>query len=189
MGQYRQRKHTHHPRRRNETTSRVPTPFPKTLSDESVNRGLVCADMHSITLIQNDIHILDGPIPATKTHPPSKKTECDYLYGWIKKHDHIQKDLTKMVNPLRYSWEQKKKPLAHLGTRQEKVWKWTVAKHLMQLVYCFFPKANSNCPEFYMYALVVKLSEETPVDMYWPVRQLVGSSLSCLAFHQCVSCL
>ena len=30
----------------------VLTPFPKTLSDESVKRGLVCAHMHSITQTQ-----------------------------------------------------------------------------------------------------------------------------------------
>ena len=30
----------------------VLTPFPKTLFDESVNRGPICAHMHSITLTQ-----------------------------------------------------------------------------------------------------------------------------------------
>ena len=46
---------------------------PKTLSDESINRGLVCAHTQ---------------------HAPSTKTECDYLNGWIKKNGHIRKNLT-----------------------------------------------------------------------------------------------
>ena len=35
---------------------------PQTLLDESINRGLVCAHMHSITRTQKDpdIHVLDG---------------------------------------------------------------------------------------------------------------------------------
>ena len=40
-----------------------------------------------------DIHVLDGWMPATKhiQHAPSMKTECDYLYGWIKIRSHTQK--------------------------------------------------------------------------------------------------
>ena len=33
---------------------------PKTLSDESINRGLVCAHMHFIARTHPDVHILDG---------------------------------------------------------------------------------------------------------------------------------
>ena len=35
---------------------------PKTLSDESINRGLVCAHMHVIARTQKDpdVHVLDG---------------------------------------------------------------------------------------------------------------------------------
>ena len=50
----------------------VLTPVPRTLSDESINRGLVCAHMHSIARTDSkdrEIHVLDGCIPATKTHP------------------------------------------------------------------------------------------------------------------------
>ena len=31
--------------------------------------------------------------------PSSTKTECDYLYGWIKTQSHTQKSHPKMVNP------------------------------------------------------------------------------------------
>ena len=36
---------------------------------------------------------------ATKTHPASTKTECDYLNGWIKIRSHTQKISPKQVNP------------------------------------------------------------------------------------------
>ena len=32
------------------------------------------------------------------------KTECDYLYGWIKKRSHMQKAHQKMVNPRDIAW-------------------------------------------------------------------------------------
>ena len=32
-------------------------------------------------------------------HAPSMKTECDYLYGWIKNWSHTQKSHPNMVNP------------------------------------------------------------------------------------------
>ena len=32
-------------------------------------------------------------------HAPSKKMECDYLYGWIKQRSYAQKSHAKMVNP------------------------------------------------------------------------------------------
>ena len=41
----------------------VLTPFPKTLSNESINRSLVCAQMHSIAQIKKknpDTQVLDG---------------------------------------------------------------------------------------------------------------------------------
>ena len=37
----------------------VLTPFPGTLSDESVNRGPVCAHMQSMDSKDPDIHVLD----------------------------------------------------------------------------------------------------------------------------------
>ena len=50
----------------------VLTPFPKTCLDVSINRGLVCAHLHSIAWAKKndlDIHVLYGWMPATKTHP------------------------------------------------------------------------------------------------------------------------
>ena len=38
----------------------------------------------------------------------STKTECDYLYGWIK-NSHIRKNLTKSGEPQRSSWGMQKK--------------------------------------------------------------------------------
>ena len=76
---------------------------PKTLSDESINRGLVCAHMHFIARTQNILtrHVLMGECRQQKhtQHAPSTKTERDYLNGWIKKRSHTQKSHPKMVNP------------------------------------------------------------------------------------------
>ena len=81
----------------------VQTPFPpKTLSDESINRGLVCAHMHLITQTQKILTFMSytGKSRQQKhtQHAPSTKTECDYLNGWIKKWSHTQKSRPKMVN-------------------------------------------------------------------------------------------
>ena len=56
--------------------------IPQKLSDESKNRGLVCAHMHSITWTQKDPDIwvnAGNKNTPSMHHPP--KTECDYLYG------------------------------------------------------------------------------------------------------------
>ena len=62
---------------------------PKTLSDESINRDLVCAYMHFIAWTQKILMFksLMGECRKQKhtQHAPSTKTECDYLNGWIKK--------------------------------------------------------------------------------------------------------
>ena len=81
----------------------VQTPFPqKTLSDESINRGLVCAHMHFIAQTQKILTFmsLTGECRQQKhiQHAPSTKTECYYLNGWIKKRSHTQKSHPKMVN-------------------------------------------------------------------------------------------
>ena len=76
----------------------VLNPFPKTLSDESINR------VHSIEWTQKILTFLSwtGQCWQQKhtQHVPSTKMECDYLYGWIKKKNgHICTNLTqKMVN-------------------------------------------------------------------------------------------
>ena len=41
-------------------------------------------------------------------HTPSTKTECDYLYGWIK-NGHICNNLSQNGETLRYSWEPKRR--------------------------------------------------------------------------------
>ena len=71
------------------------TPFPKTLSDKSINQGLLWAHIHSIVWTQKiqTFMSLTGVCHQQKhtQHAPSTKTECDYCYGWIKKWSHTQK--------------------------------------------------------------------------------------------------
>ena len=70
-------------------------PFPKTLLDESINRGLVCAHMHSVARAQKILTFMSytGECRQQKhtQHAPFTKTECDYLNGWITKQLHTQK--------------------------------------------------------------------------------------------------
>ena len=81
---------------------------PKTPSDESINRGLVCAYMHFIARTQKILTFMTGECRQQKhtQHAPSTKTECDYLKlnGWIKKRSHTQKSHPKRGEPQRYSW-------------------------------------------------------------------------------------
>ena len=63
---------------------------PKILSDESINWGLVCTHMHSIKwtwkILTFTSSLMGECWEQTHTkHASSIKTECDYLYGWIKK--------------------------------------------------------------------------------------------------------
>ena len=75
----------------------------KTLSDESINRGLVCAHMHFIARTQKILTFMSqtGECRQQKRtqHAPSMKMECDYLNGWIKKRSHTQNSHPKVVNP------------------------------------------------------------------------------------------
>ena len=61
---------------------------PKTLSDESINRSLAYAQMHCIARTQKILTSMSqtGECRQQKhtQHALSTKTECDYLYGWIK---------------------------------------------------------------------------------------------------------
>ena len=86
---------------------------PKTPSDESINRGLVCAHMHFTARTQKILTFmsLTGECRQQKhtQHAPSTKTECDYLNGWIKKRSHTQKSHPKVVNPKDIAGERKKK--------------------------------------------------------------------------------
>ena len=91
----------------------VQTPFPqKTPSDESINRGLVCAYMHFIARTQKILTFMSwtGECRQQKhtQHAPSTKTECDYLNGWIKKQSHTQKSHPKVVNPRDIAGERQK---------------------------------------------------------------------------------
>ena len=81
----------------------VLTLFPKTLLDESINQGLVCAHMHSTTQTHKDpdIHVLDGWMQATKTHPaiinPRRWIRTTLMAG-LKTVTYAKISL-KMVNP------------------------------------------------------------------------------------------
>ena len=65
------------------------SPHPQTLSDESINRGLVCAHVHSIARTQKILTFMPQPSECRQQkhtqHAPSTKTECDLIHGWIKK--------------------------------------------------------------------------------------------------------
>ena len=67
---------------------------PKTLSDESINRGLVCAHTHFIAQTQKILTFMFCRQQKHTQHAPSTKTECDYLNGWIKKNGLVRKNLT-----------------------------------------------------------------------------------------------
>ena len=81
----------------------VLAPFPKIISDEIINRGLVCAHMHSIARTQKILTCvsqLGGCRQQKHTqHAPSTKMEYDYLYGWIIKTVHTQTSHQHVVNP------------------------------------------------------------------------------------------
>ena len=86
---------------------------PKTLSDESINRGLVCAHMHFIARTRRIVTFMSLTGECRQQihtqHAPSVKTECDYLNGWIKKWSHTQKSHPKMVNTRDITGERRKK--------------------------------------------------------------------------------
>ena len=75
----------------------------KTLLDENINRGLVCAHVHSIAWTQKILTFmsLTGECRQQKhtQHAPSTKMEYDYLHGWIKKPLHMQKSHPKWCTP------------------------------------------------------------------------------------------
>ena len=57
---------------------------------ESINRGLVCAHMHSIAWTEMILTFMYQIGECHTQYAPSTKTECDYLNGWIKKRSHTQ---------------------------------------------------------------------------------------------------
>ena len=86
---------------------------PKTLSDESINRGLVCAHMHFIARTQKILTFMSSTGECRQQkhtqHAPSTKTKCDYLNGWIKKTVTRVTISPKSGEPQRYSWGTQKK--------------------------------------------------------------------------------
>ena len=97
---------------------------PKTPSDESINRGLVCAHMHFIARTQKILTFMfyTGECRQQKhtQHAPSTKTECDYLNGWIKKRSHTQKSHPKVVNPRDIAGQRKTKKTKNKKKREKK---------------------------------------------------------------------
>ena len=93
---------------------------PKTLSDESINRGLVCA--HFIARTQKILTFMSmmGECRQQKhtKHAPSTKMECDYLNGWIKKPVMYAKISPKSGEPHRYSWGTQKKKNPNKQTKK-----------------------------------------------------------------------
>ena len=88
---------------------------PKTPSDESINRGLVCAHMHFIARTQKILTFMTGECRQQKhtQHAPSTKTECDYL--------NAQKSHPKVVKPRDIAGERKKKKKKPLHLPQSKL--------------------------------------------------------------------
>ena len=86
---------------------------PKTPSDESINRGLVCAHMHFIARTQKILTFMSRRVNAgnkntPSTHHPRRRNVTTLMVG-LKKRSHTQKSHPKVVNPQRYSWGPQKK--------------------------------------------------------------------------------
>ena len=80
----------------------VLTPLPKNSNGWVYKpRSSLCTHaFHHTGSKDPDIHVLDGWMPATKTHHPACTVcECDHLYGWITKTATYAKFSPKMVNP------------------------------------------------------------------------------------------
>ena len=89
--------------------------IPQKLSVESINRGLVCAHMHSIARTQKILMFMSetGECRRQKhtLHAPSTKAECDYLMIGLKKKNTITcaKISPKMVNPRDIAGERRRR--------------------------------------------------------------------------------
>ena len=86
---------------------------PKTPSDESINRGLVCAYMHFIARTQKILTFMSytGECRQQKntpsTHHPRRRNVTTLMVG-LKKQSHTQKSHPKVVNPRDIAGERKK---------------------------------------------------------------------------------
>ena len=85
---------------------------PKTPSDESINRGLVCAHMHFIARTQKILTFIRrvnaGNKNTPSTHHPRRRNVTTLMVG-LKKWSHTQKSHPKVVNPRDTAGERKKK--------------------------------------------------------------------------------
>ena len=91
--------------------------IPPKLSCENINWGLVCYTCIPSHRLKRSWCSCPRWVNAgnkNTQHAPSTKTECDYLNGWIKKKDHIRKNLTQSGEPQRFSWGMQKKNHLHL---------------------------------------------------------------------------
>ena len=72
-------------------------------SNESIYRGLVCAHTHSFARTKKNLPFMSKTFECRQQkytqHAPFTKTECDYLYGWIKERPHTQKFQPKWCSP------------------------------------------------------------------------------------------
>ena len=111
----------------------------KSLSDESINRGLVCAHMHSITPTQKVLTFMSwtGECRQQKhtQHAPSTKMGCDYLNGWIKKQ--YTKISPKMVNP--------RDPAGNAEEKEEKELKQPVHSSVIEMAFLLWQALCINC--------------------------------------------
>ena len=83
---------------------------PKTLSDESINRGLVCAHMHFIARTQKILTLCPRRVNAgNKNTPSTHHPRRQNVNGWIEKGSHTQKSHPKMMNPRDIAGERTKK--------------------------------------------------------------------------------
>ena len=87
---------------------------PKTPSDESINRGLVCAHMHFIARTQKILTFMSRRMNAgnkntPSTHHPRRRNVTTLMVGLKKKRSHTQKSHPKVVNPRDIAGERKKK--------------------------------------------------------------------------------
>ena len=76
--------------------------IPPNFLDESINRGLVCAHMHSI------VGGVDaGNKNTLSMHHPRRRIVTTSMVGF--KNGHTRKNLTQNGEPQRYSWDTQKK--------------------------------------------------------------------------------
>ena len=91
---------------------------PKTPSDESINRGLVCAHMHFITRTQKILtfSMNAGNKNTPSTHHARRRNMTTLMVG-LKKRSHTQKSHPKVVNPRDIAGERKKKMFLRLSSK------------------------------------------------------------------------